>query len=382
MALRGTGGGGCSFTLPAAFDDTADLSAFLWVRRSSTAAAGARIFSLYNANRSRGFIVHLGGTVGGTSLASDVVVSASSAFETSWGAAANQGGRGRAVLPGLSDADFCALAFSVRGVAAADNTATGGALQLHEVWWKGAPAAVATTTVGSGIANLGGRAFLLCRDAATLNAFNGWVAEVTVWQGHRLSAAEAQWLSRGGTALAVAPDKLLFHRSFRSGLAAEAGDTALTMIGSGTGLEALTHPPLLLESMGAAHASAAAAPMLAAGTAQTAWLSAHGGRQAHGGQAARLVVTGAPPLAPAQGRHGHRAGAAGLTAAALRTLELRGGRHGVASGTAVLAARGRLQVHGRRLALAGGAASLLPVAGAADVLRVPQEARLMKAGIF
>lgn len=359
MALRGTGSGGYSFALPAAYDDTADLSVFLWLRRGGGAAAGARIFSLINAARTRGFTVHLGGTVGGTSLASDVVVSVGSTRDTIWGTS-NQGGRGRAILPGLPDTEFCALAFSVRGSAAADNTASIGAQQLHQVWWKGAAAAVTATSIGSGIPAQGGRGYLLFREPGNLSGFEGWVAEVAVWQDHRLSEAEAMLLSRGGSPLWVAADKLWLHRSFRADVAAEVGDTALSLVGSGVGVEAHTHPPLLVAGAGAAHASGGAAPVLTAGAAAEAWLHGHGGALAHGARAAALEITGAPPLALARGRHGHRAGAAALAAVEKAALNIQ---------------RGRLAVGSR-------APGLLPVAGAAEVLHVPLEVRLMEAGIF
>ncbi len=356
MALRGTAAGGYSFALPAEYDDTADLSVFLWMRRAPEAATGTRILTLVNAGRKRGFTIHLGGTVGGTSAASDVVVSVGSTRDTIWGVS-DQDGRGRAILPGLPTTEFRPLAFSVRGSAAADNTAVAGAQQLHEVWWNGAAAGVTATTLGSGIPAVGGYVTLLCREASNLAAFNGWVAEVAVWQDHRLSQAEALRLSRGGCPLWIAPEKLLFYRSFRDGLPAEAGDAALSAIGSGVSVEPGEHPPLLLEGSGGEHGLFAGASVLTAVDGAAAiYLAAQSGALAHRVQASGL--TGSSVIAPLRASHALRSANAGLMAA------------------------GHLMPHGGRLALRSGAPSLLPIAGPAEVHQVPPEVRRIIAGIF
>lgn len=296
MALRGMGTGGCSFALPPAYDDTADLSAFLWVRAGDNPAAGARLLTLLNTARTRGFAVHLGGTVGGSSQASDVVISASSGAESNWGSSTTTAGRGRAIVSGLSDAEFSPLAFSLRGSAAADNIGTSGAMQLHQVWWKGALAGIATTATGSGTPSQGNMAVLLCRDATNLSAFNGWVAEVAVWQGHRMSQDEAMRLSYGASPLHIAPEKLLFCRSFRTGLEAEAGDAPLAMIGGGAGFDALTHPPRLIEAAKATHQLASGDPLK---VAETIGLSPASGTLQHRAANARLSTAGRRCLAPA-----------------------------------------------------------------------------------
>lgn len=361
MGLRGTAAGGYSFALPQGYDDTADLSVFLWMRRGSGAANGARIFSLINAARTRGFTIHLGGTVTGAGSASDVVVSVGSTRDTIWGAD-DHDGRGRAILPGLSTTAFHALAFSVRGSAAADNTAASGAQQLQDVWWQGVAAGATQTSIGSGIAAQGGRAYLLCREAGNLAAFNGWVAEVAVWQGHRLTEAQALLLARGASPLWVQPDKLLFHRSFRTGLAAEVGDAPLATLGGGGSLETQAHPTLLIESAHAAHAGASLSPDMTPAQAAASHLWPGQGAMAHAARPAPLTVTGAPPLAAAPARHSLGGDGAALTAA------------------------GRVQPQGRALAMRSGTPGLLPLADtmpdAAEVMRVPPEVRLTTAGIF
>lgn len=354
MALRGTAAGGYSFAIPAGYDDTADLSVFLWIRRSSSVTAGARIFTLVNAGRKRGFTIHLGGTVGGTTSADDVVVSVGSTRDTIWGVS-DQGGRGRSILPGLSETEFCPLAFSVRGSAAPDNTGAAGTQQLHQVWWKGAPASVTATTLGSGIPATGGFVTLLCREASNLSAFNGWVAEAAVWQDHRLTEAEAMLLSRGGCPLWVAPEKLLFYRSFRSTLTAEVGNMALTVIGSGMSLEPHVHPALLLTGSRAAHALAGQPPLLTPASVTEKLVSPIGSMLAHTVRAAMLAVSG--------------------------RLDIAAGRHEVHSGNTALAAAGFLQMHGAQLLMRSATASLLPLASPAAVMPVAPENRVMIAGL-
>ena len=304
MALRGMGTGGCSFELPPEYDETADLSVFLWVRSGGALTTSARILTLLNAARTRGVSVHAGGGVTGSTLTSDVVISASSGTDLGWGSSVALGGRGRAIVSGLSETEFFPLAFSMRGSAAADNTGSPGAMQLHDVWWKGALTAVATTATATTPPAEGGKVVLLCRDPSNLNAFNGWVAEVAVWQGHRLTNAEAVRLSGGASPLSIAPEQLLFCRTFRTGLAAEAGDADVTMISGGAAIDAGAHPPLLIEAAGAAHAMASGDPLVPGAGIE---LHPASGVMAHQAMQAQLLVPGAGgSLAPASGVLPHR----------------------------------------------------------------------------
>ena len=354
MALRGSGAGGYSFFLPDEYDDAADLSAFLWIRRGSDVTGGSRIFNLINSARTRGFIVHVGGSASGTTLPTEVVISVSSTNDATWGAGSNQDGRGRATLADFSGADFCPLAFSIRGSAALDNTGSGGAQQLHEVWWKGAPAAVETGSVGSGVPKPGGRMTLLCREAPNLSAFDGWVAEVAVWQNYRLSAADAARLARGISPLAIAPELLLLYRSFRTGVEAEVGNTSFMPLGTGVTVEMATHPPLLIEGSGGRLGAENGAPTLAAHAA--------------------------PMLAVNAGWHRQDATSAGLAACAAPVLHAAGGRHFMTAGQVVFTAAGQLVPQAGQHAQTAGAPSLLWLAAAAETMRVPPERRGMTAG--
>lgn len=298
MALRGMATGGCSFALPGEYDDTADLSVFLWARSGGADTMSARLLTLINAERTRGCIVHLGGGVSGSSQVSDVVISAASGVEANWGSSLTQGGRGRAIVSGLSDTVFSPLAFSMRGSGAADNTGHSGAMQLHEVWWKGGLAAIASTSTASALPAEGGKVVLLCREASNLSAFNGWVAEVAVWQGHRLTSAEAARLSHGASPMQIMPEKLLFYRSFRTGLVAEAGDMPLTMISSGVSVDAATHPLFLIESARGVHGMASGSPLLTGGGPGEGEGPGEGGEPGPG--------EGGDGLAPQDGRLRHR----------------------------------------------------------------------------
>lgn len=305
MALRGMGTGGCSFALPPEYDETADLSVFLWVRSGGAITTSARILTVVNTARNRGFSVHAGGGVSGSSQTSDVVISAASGSDLGWGASVTLGGRGRAILSGLSETVFFPLAFSMRGSAAADNTGSPGAMQLHDVWWKGALAAIATTGIAATPPAQGGKVMLLCRDPSNLNGFNGWVAEVAVWQGHRLTNAEAGRLASGVSPLWIAPEKLLFCRSFRTGLAAEAGDADLTMIAGGAAIAPETHPPLLIEAAGAAHGMSSGDPLGPGGARE---LFPASGVMAHQAMEAQLLMPGGTSgVLPASGVLPHRA---------------------------------------------------------------------------
>lgn len=357
MALKGTGTGGCMFALPAGFDDGADLSVFFWLRRASNPAGNSRVFNLVNTARNRGFVIHIGGNASGTTLVSDVLVSVSSGNENTWGADSNQAGRGRATVQGLTDTEFAPLAFSVRGIRAPDNTGTGSVQQIHEVWWKGANVtaqAVGTGSLGSGVPKPGGYATLLCRESGNLAALDGWVAEVAVWQDHRLTDAEALRLSRGASPLSVQPGKLLFYRSFRQNFAAEVGNTTLNQLGAGATIDTANHPPLLVEpedssSVHATHSS-------------TVQLSA--------AQAATPVS-----LVPADTRHEMQGGQAALAAAGRLTMHAI--RHGMSGAPPVLAVAGRITPHGGRHGMLAGSLTLLPPAGVAAVFRVPPESRVL-----
>lgn len=307
MALRGQNTGGYMFALPMGYDDMADFSVFLWIRRAATGDAGDRILTVCNTGRSRGVQLHLGGGVGGSSAVSDLVVSVGSGTTTGWGSAVTHGGRGRAIVPGLPAGAFMSVAFSVRGPSAADFSGSAGAQQIHDIWANGTalPGAIATTASGSSVPATGGRWSLLCRDASTPGYFDGWVAEAALWQGHRLAADEVALLHRGADARQVMPGALLFYRSCRAQLAAEVGDTPPITVGSGGIIEAAVHPPLLVAGASARHGQGAASPVLSVGAAAPG-LAASKGVFSHTASAPVLMGQWAQ-LAVARARHIHRA---------------------------------------------------------------------------
>lgn len=303
MALRGTNNGGYSFALPAGYDDTRDLSLFLWLRRAGTPDAADRMLTLTNAARTRGLQLTMGGSTL-SAAATDLVLSLGSGGTSSWGVASGHDGRGRFTTGPLSSTGFEALAVSVRGPAASDNSGSGGAQQIHQLWWNGVETAPDVTgTGGAAPPSPGGNVSLLARDGATANYFDGWIAEVAVWQDYRLSAADVAALVAGGAALAIAPDKLLFYRPLRTTTAALVGDSALTTYGTAPVIEVAIHPPVLVAPAHGRHAHPAAATTLTL-TATTALSLAP--------EAARHLHAGAPPvlgwsggLAPDHAGHAH-----------------------------------------------------------------------------
>ena len=209
MALRGTNNGGFSFALPAGYDDTRDLSLFVWLRRAGTPDAADRVLTLTNSARTRGLQLTMGGSTL-SSAATDLVLSLGSA---------RQLGRGqrprwaRGATGPLSSADFRRWRYRCAARP---------------------PATTAAVVAPGRFINCGGTASRRRqphRHRRRRRQAGGSVAagarrhdrqlfrwldrRVAVWQDYRLSAADVAALV-GGAALTIAPDKLLFYRPLRN----------------------------------------------------------------------------------------------------------------------------------------------------------------------
>lgn len=244
MSLRGQNNGGFYSATPAGFDPTEDLSVFLWVRRGTTADASDRILGMYDADRFRGFTISTGNSALAGTTGTDIAIACGSGMNFQWGQNSAHNGRGLGVGGTISADQFTSFAAVIRGPSAADNTGSGGAQQIHALWTDGAEGAVTSSSSGVGTATAGQRVIYLGRDSASMY-FDGWIAECAVWQGYRLTEADVAALNDGASPSTIAPDSIILHRSFRSGLAAEIGDAALTAVGTAPTIDTTANPPSL-----------------------------------------------------------------------------------------------------------------------------------------
>lgn len=373
MALRGTNNGGFSFALPAGYDDTRDLSLFLWLHRAGTPDAADRVLTLTNSARTRGLQLTMGGSTL-SAAATDLVLSLGSGGTSSWGVASGHDGRGRFTTGPLSSTAFEALAVSVRGSAASDNSGSGGAQQIHQLWWNGVETAPNVTgTGGAAPPSPGGGVSLLVRDGTTANYFDGWIAEVAVWQDYRLSAADVAALVAGGAALAIAPDKLLFYRPLRTTTAAVVGDAALTTLGTAPVIDTANHPPVRVAPADARHDHAVASAALTPVAAPPV-LSPVPGLHGHHAVPASLMVAGT--LTPASTRHAQQATAGGLVPPAV--LHAVSTVHGHTATPASLALPGWIAPLRAVQAHRASLAALLTARGYGELWLLPGETRLTR----
>lgn len=339
MALRAQNDGGYSFALPAAYSDTQDLSFWLWLRRGATADQNDRIFLAVNSARTRGFILTTGGGstgVGGT--ATEAVLSVGSGSTAGWGTSTNHNGRGRVVLGGISNTTFTSFAASLRGPSSPDFTGTNGANQIHQSWCDGIeiiPAAVGSAAAGT--PTTGGVSRLFFRDSTTPNYFDGWIGEVAIWQGYRLTSTDIAALHAGALPNSIQPGALLLYRSLRTSVTAEVGDTSPTSQGIAPVIDTNVHPafPVALTSSRAVHGHTAKNLTLLSSAALSV------GRTAHGHTADVAVLSAMSSLAVQKAVHTHRSASANLSAATLLAAQrarhlLRSREPGLVASSAIL----------------------------------------------
>lgn len=260
MSLTSPATGAFTYTLPAGFDDTKDFSVRFRLRRAAGTFGNAqRFFTLQNAAGTRGFIVASGASSAAWSVDNTRLwLVVGDGTTGTWGDdVTNQGTRGKIEL-GTSTADaWDDIAFVVRGTAAGDNTGAGaGVSQVHQAWFNGVEktnfiANVDTQGFAPGAAS--GGYSLLGRVNSTSSYANGAVADVTCWQDYRFTAADVAALFGNQDPATLQPAKILFSRNYRTALAAQLGDTAVSAAnGTAPVLDSATNPP--------AYASAPNAP--------------------------------------------------------------------------------------------------------------------------
>lgn len=243
MSLRGANSGGFAAPIPAGFDDTKDLTVLVKVRRAGAQGAADSIFRIVNAARTRGVSIVLGGAAATGGTPDEVFAVCGSGTASAWGSSASHGGRGMAAAGTIAETSFDTIIVVVRGSAAADNGGSGGAQQIHEIWKNGGFGTVGAASAGIAVSATGDRTNYLYRDGSTGVYFDGWIADVCVWQDWRPDAAAYAAIAANADPRTTGPAPLLF-RSMRSVLAAEAGETAMTAAGTAPTIDAAINPPV------------------------------------------------------------------------------------------------------------------------------------------
>jgi hypothetical protein len=303
VSLRGQNNGGYICPIPAGYDDTLDLTVMLKLRRSGAQGNVDSIFRLINVARSRGLMIVTGGgsSTGGTS--SDAFAICGSGVNANWGDSTNHNGRGMGAAGAISATAFDTVVVVVRGSTAADNSGSGGAQQIHEIWRNGSFGTVSNASGALALSTTGDRMNFLYRDGSTSVYFDGWIADFAVWQGWRPDSSDYQAILDGHDPRTLGPPPLV-ARSFRSSLTAEVGDTTMTAAGTAPTVDSGTNPPALVwpASAGgdAAHAHQGEAAALANPPASTV-----GADAAHVQHADAVELVG-PYLVGGDAAHAHQ----------------------------------------------------------------------------
>jgi hypothetical protein len=346
MSLRGQNNGGYICPLPAGFDDTLDLTLLLRVRRNGAQGNTDTIFRLLNADRTRGISLITGGGTGTGGTPDDLFAVCGAGSTTGWGSSASHNGRGMGAAGAISATAFDTVVVVVRGPAAADNTGTSGAQQIHEVWRNGSFGSVVAAASAQAVSATGARMNFLYRDGSTSVWFDGWIADLCVWQGWRPDAAAYARIASNDDPRTLGPAPLVF-RSLRSALAAEIGDTPMTAAGTAPTIDAGVNPPpwhVALAPTGARQAQTAAPTTLAALAAVDPAATLHAQRTG------TPLLTASTVLAPARAAHGHSSSALLSVSGSLHPAA---GRHALRSGSAALSLAGLVAPGARRLPVAG-----------------------------
>ncbi len=149
----------------------------------------------------------------------------------------------------MSDTQFDTFLFVIRGTGAADYTGLSGAEQFEACYKNGTAGSVAAASTSLIVGSVDDRINYGQRDGSTSVYFDGYIADVCVWQGWRPTAAERAMLDQGIDPQVVNSADVWLYRSFRAGTTAEVGNTTLTAAGTAPTLDSTVQPPLTMREL-------------------------------------------------------------------------------------------------------------------------------------
>lgn len=243
-----TANGMYSFPLPAGIDFDQDLLFGIRLRREGTPASAGRIFTILNSDQSRGLIMCAGGSTGNGDTIDLRIACGSGVTPTGGfyiGDQDNTGnnGRGNLLTERICDTGFDSLLIPLLRPGSTGYTGSGGANQLGDVYRNRQLVNNFTNTQFGLVPGPGGFYTLFGREEASLSAWQGYIAELIIWQGIlNLSASDRALYFNGGDPSAIQSANVILYHPLRDSVGAVIGYTTPTSYGTAPTADNTVHP--------------------------------------------------------------------------------------------------------------------------------------------